>query len=249
MIKILILHRRLSGYFIACLERLFEAEVTAQVVAWPNQKDAPFASEVLSAIGEVQNRDDFTDADLLAMALEFKPDVVLVAGWSDKGYVEVCKVLKSKGVLIVSGCDTQWKGSLRQHIASAIAPWHVQRFIDVLWVSGERQRQLAAKLGYAGDRCWDGYYACDWNLFSATADKRFQRPESGERLRPEGGGLSAESGELKLEEEKSNEAHRSSLSSQVSPLKSQVSGFPPQVSRSFCFVGRYAPVKGLDTLA
>ena len=203
--KLLVLHRRLSGYSIACLTRLLEADLTTKVVAWPNQADAPFGADVLSAIGEVANRDDYSDAELLALALEFKPDAVLVAGWSDPGYVKVCKALKARGVLIISGCDTQWKGSLRQHLASAIAPWHVQTFIDVFWVSGERQRQLAAKLGYAGERCWDGYYACDWNLFSASAEKRFQKEE--------GGNGKAETG------------------------------------KSFCFVGRYAPVKGLDVLA
>ena len=230
--KILVLHLELSGYFIASLARLFEADVTGKVVAWPNPSDAPFDAAVLGAVGEVANRNDYSDGALLAMALEFNPDVVLVCGWSDAGYVKVCKDLKARGVLIVSGCDTQWKGSVRQHVASVIAPWHVQTFIDVFWVSGERQRQLAAKLGYASDRCWDGYYACDWDLFSARAEKRFLRSEGGE---------------LKLDEEKSNEAHRSS---QVSSSKSQVSGLPPQVSnKSFAFVGRYAPVKGLDTLA
>ena len=233
--KVLILHRRLSGYFVSCLRELAQSSEHALLtVAWPNQKDAPFDPSLFEEIGTVHNREDYSVDGLRLLARDFKPDCVLVSGWTDKGYLQVCKALKQQGVLIVSGCDTQWKGSLRQHVASAIAPWHVQEFIDVFWVSGERQRQLAAKLGYTGDRCWDGYYACDWNLFSAVAEKRFQR---------------AEGGELKLEEEKTNEAHRSSLSFQVSPLKSQVSGLPPQVSRSFALVGRYALVKGLDTLA
>ena len=170
--RVLVLQRRLSGYFITCLARLLESEITGKVVAWPNQPDAPFSEDVLSASGEVQDRNALSDAELLAMALEFKPDAVLVSGWSDAGYVKVCKALKARGVLIVSGCDTQWKGSFRQHVASVIAPWHVQTFIDVFWVSGERQRQLAAKLGYAGDRCWDGYYSCDWNLFSEIEYRR-----------------------------------------------------------------------------
>ncbi|MDC1198088.1 glycosyltransferase family 4 protein [Algibacter sp.] len=222
--KLLVLHRRLSGYFIASLARVFEAEVTTKVVAWPNQKDAPFGEGVLKAIGPVQDRDAFSDAALLAMANDFNPDVVLVAGWSDPGYVKVCKALKARGVLIVSGCDTQWKGSLRQHVASVIAPWHVQRFIDVFWVSGERQRQLAAKLGYTGARCWDGYYACDWDLFSAVAEKRFLKAET---LKAESGSWKAESGDLRAES----------------------GDLRAEVDRSFCFVGRYAPVKGLDTLA
>ena len=228
--KILVLHLELSGYFIASLARLFEADVTGKVVAWPNPSDAPFDAAVLGAVGEVANRNDYSDGALLAMALEFNPDVVLVAGWSDAGYVKVCKDLKARGVLIVSGCDTQWKGSLRQHVASVIAPWHVQQFIDVFWVSGERQRQLAAKLGYTGDRCWDGYYACDWDLFSASAEKRFLKAET----------LKAESGSWKAER---------ILKPESGDLRAEGGDLRAEVDRSFCFVGRYAPEKGLDTLA
>ena len=198
--RVLILHRRLSGYFISCLRELaLNSEHALLTVAWPNQKDAPFDPSLFEEIGTVHNREDFSVDALHELARDFKPDCVLVSGWADKGYVSVCKELKQQGVLIVSGCDTQWKGSFRQHLASWIAPWHVQTFIDVLWVSGERQRQLAAKLGYTGDRSWDGYYACDWDLFSEMGDRR-----SNSELR---------------------------------------------TSRCFAFVGRYAQVKGLDTLA
>jgi len=225
----------LSGYFIASLARLLEADVTGKVVAWPNSSDAPFDVAVLGAVGEVANRNDYSDAALLAMALEFNPDVVLVCGWSDAGYVKVCRDLKARGVLIVSGCDTQWKGSLRQHVASVIAPWHVQQFIDVFWVSGERQRQLAAKLGYTGDRCWDGYYACDWSRFAAV-DRR----------------LDIVDGSSDHESLSGCDASNTDLSSPCSdsrPANCDLASPISDLRKSFAFVGRYAPVKGLDTLA
>jgi len=233
--KILVLHLELSGYFIASLARLFEADVTGKVVAWPNPSDAPFDAAVLGAVGEVANRNDYSDGALLAMALEFNPDVVLVCGWSDAGYVKVCRDLKARGVLIVSGCDTQWKGSLRQHVASVIAPWHVQQFIDVFWVSGERQRQLAAKLGYIGDRCWDGYYACDWSRFAAV-DRR----------------LDIVDGSSDHESLSGCDASNTDLSSPCSdsrPANCDLASPISDLRKSFAFVGRYAPVKGLDTLA
>jgi glycosyltransferase involved in cell wall biosynthesis len=96
----------------------------------------------------------------------FRPDAVLVSGWVDSGYNRLCRRLKAEGIPVVAGCDTQWKGSWRQHVAALAAPWHVHRFIDVLWVTGERQRQLAQALGYRGARCWDGFYCCDWERFA-----------------------------------------------------------------------------------
>jgi glycosyltransferase involved in cell wall biosynthesis len=224
--KILVLHSRLSGYYAACLTLLRSAASKMKVVARSNQQDAPFDEALLATLGEVVERESLSDHDLLQLASELNPDVVLVAGWADPGYVKVCRKLKAKEVLVISGCDTQWKGSLRQYLASAISPWHVQKFIDVLWVSGERQRQLAAKLGYTGANCWDGYYACDWNLFSDEADKRFQEVKSG---------LSAING--------------ISAGTELSSDNKPPSDFSPRRFRSFCFVGRYAPEKGLDTLA
>lgn len=219
--KVLVFHRRLSGYFISCLFELARhREHELSIVAWPNLKDAPFDASVFQGIGVVRNREELSVDSLRQLAREFEPDCVLLSGWSDKVYVQVCKELKQQGVLVISGCDTQWRGSLRQYVAGWIAPWHVQRFVDVFWVSGERQRQLAEKLGYCGSNCWDGYYACDWKLFS----------EMGRRRLEIGDGIS------ELEDGRSGMVARDANSGLRSP-------------KSFAFVGRYAPEKGLDTLA
>ena len=165
--KLLVLYTRLSGYSIACL-RAYRDITGAEllVYAWPNQKNAPFDSVAFSEIGDMRSRAE-TAVPIIDDSIEkFQPDAVLVSGWVDKGYVKICRKLKKQGVPIVAASDTQWKGSFRQYIASVLAPWYVQKFIDVLWVSGERQRQFAARLGYSGSNCWDGCYACDWAAFS-----------------------------------------------------------------------------------
>ncbi|MEH6604203.1 MAG: glycosyltransferase [Pseudomonadales bacterium] len=126
---------------------------------------------MFDGIGDVRNRHAYVPADIVAAAQDFEPDAVLVSGWQDAGYVKVCKVLKASGVPIVAGCDTQWTGSLRQRIAGIVAPLYLHKFIDVLWVTGERQRQLANKLGYYGDCCWDGYYSCDFDCFSKDGSR------------------------------------------------------------------------------
>jgi glycosyltransferase involved in cell wall biosynthesis len=77
-----------------------------------------------------------------------------------------CRIFKKRGVLAIAGCDTQANGSFRQYLAGIIAPYYLHKSIDVLWVTGERQRQLAYKLGFKGNKCWDGFYSCDWNSFS-----------------------------------------------------------------------------------
>lgn len=195
--KIVILQTRLSPYFVACL-REFKQQTGAEflIYAWPNQPDAPFDASAFADLGEVFNRYEYSNDTILNQLLAFSPSAVLTSGWKDKGYVDICRRLKSQGIPIIAGCDTQWKGSLRQQIASCIAPFHVKKFIDILWVTGERQRYLAQALGYSGSRCWDGYYACDWNAFAAQPGN---------------------------------------ITSKQHPY--------------FLYVGRYAPEKGLDTLA
>lgn len=197
MLRLAVLQTRLSPYFLACLNEFKRAaKATVLIYAWPNQTNAPFDFDTFTGLGEVINRCECSNRTITHQLLTFRPTVVLTSGWRDKGYVSICRRLKSEGIFVIAGCDTQWKGSLRQHLASRTAPLYVQKFIDVLWVTGERQRHLAESLGYRGDRCWDGYYACDWHTFAQPTAQ---------------------------------------LAKQHKP--------------HFLYVGRYAPEKGLDTLA
>lgn len=170
--KLAVLYAELSGYVVGCLEALRSStECSLFIIAKPAVKDAPFASDSLYRAGRVLDRSTLGELEILEQLREFGPNAVLVSGWADPVYNRICRRLKATGVPVIAGCDTQWKGSLRQRLASLVAPWHVHRFIDVLWVTGERQRQLARALGFLGNRCWDGFYACDWERFSKNSEK------------------------------------------------------------------------------
>lgn len=170
--KLFILHSRLSGYMATCWRELVQSHnVEIMACIWPNQADAPFDAAAFSGIGTLHDRRKETADSLLQKIEAFKPDAILTSGWMDKEYVNVCRSIKGTGIPIIAGCDTQWKGSLRQHVASLIAPYHTQKLFDVMWVSGERQRQFAQHLGFTGHTCWDGYYACDYDSFFDAGNK------------------------------------------------------------------------------
>jgi glycosyltransferase involved in cell wall biosynthesis len=139
---------------------------------------APFEDRQFQELGEIQSRDSSSGDLMFERVSAFNPDAILVGGWADHEYMTVCRKMRAKDTLVVAGSDTQWKGGFRQHLAGFTAVLHIRRAIDVLWVSGERQRAFASVLGYKRERCWDGNYACDWNLFSSARrrDARTDQP-------------------------------------------------------------------------
>lgn len=146
------------------------------VVHWPKVGEAPFEEAIY---GHIDHRVEKRGLDYRAIAepvMEFGPDVVLISGWMDKDYLRAARVLRKQGIPVIAGSDTQYTGSLRQYIGALIAPWYLHTAIDILWCTGERQRQLAWKLGYQGVRCWSGFYACDWMRF-ARPHTRLHLPE------------------------------------------------------------------------
>lgn len=207
--RLAILYTRLSGYLAACL-RQFKKVSGAEVLvyAWPNQPSAPFDLAQFEDLGKIVCRRGLSESAIRREIEDFKPDAILTSGWIDRGYGRICRSMRQRGVPVIAGCDTQWAGSLRQQVAAATAPMHVRRFIDVMWVTGERQAVLARALGFRGSRLWEGYYACDFAQFSSQSKSRlFQKAASNTQ---EGTGNDVP---------------------------------------SFLYVGRYAPEKGLDTLA
>ena len=171
--RLTVLFSRLSGYMATCLQTLHEQHgVALQVFRHPPVGDAPFDERHFEWIGALYDRPNVDRSRMLAIVQEFEPDAVFVSGWFDRDYLSVCSQLKAQGVPVVAGSDAQWTGSARQQVGRLIAPWYLHRAIDVMWVSGERQRLYAGKLGFDGPKCWTGCYACDWDRFSSVYARR-----------------------------------------------------------------------------
>ena len=165
--RVLVLFSRLSGYMATCLKALATAyDVELLVIRRAPLSVAPFEERHFNWIERLYNRNELSVRDIEKHVETFDPQAVLMAGWMDKGYLHVSKKLRSRGVPVVAGSDTQWTGSFRQQIGRIIYKWRIKPSIDVLWVSGERQRQLAYRLGVTAEQCWSGYYTCDWERFA-----------------------------------------------------------------------------------
>ncbi len=166
--RIVVLYSELAGYTAACLKALKnDYDVEMLVFRWPVVSEAPFDERhVFGWIDQLYEKQNLKADEILEIVSAFEPDAVFMSGWIDPDYLKVARVMKRRNIPVVAGSDTQWTGSWRQRIGKFLAPWYLHSAIDVLWVAGERQRQFARQLGFRGDRCWAGYYACDWDKFA-----------------------------------------------------------------------------------
>lgn len=166
--KVSVLYSRATNYLVACLRALVGRgeRIQLQLFRWPPSDNAPYDVRVSDIVVEQHIKGDQSAADIEERVRTFGPDALIMSGWIDKEYLKVARAVKAEGVPIIAGCDTQWTGSIRQRLGQLASPWYLKSAIDVLWVPGERQRQLAAKMGYNGGQCWTGYYSCNWDRFA-----------------------------------------------------------------------------------
>ena len=178
-LRIVILYSRLASYMVACLRALKQLhDVELLIYQSPPDQLTPFDDVLFADLGRVVIRQDQSAPEMLNQIRAFFPQAVYMAGWMDVGYLKVARELRKDGVPVIAGCDRQWTGTIKQRIGQLIAPWYLHSAIDILWVAGERQRQLASRLGYRGAKCWSGIYCCDWESFAKIKVEITERPRA-----------------------------------------------------------------------
>ena len=147
--KILYLYTEIMGYNLPILERLVsQYGATVEVVRWNQNKLTPFVPAPIPGV-TFHERTSFSDAQLLKFAIGFKPDLVYISGWQDRGYLPVVARLKALGSVIVTGMDSQWKGSLRQRLVAKWIHWlKKERCFTYAWVPGPLQYEFARRIGF-----------------------------------------------------------------------------------------------------
>ncbi len=170
--RILILYTELAGYTLASLRALHSTgNVVVHLVRWPVNSEAPFNFE-FDASFKVYDRNDYSTEQLLKLADEIHPDLILCSGWTDKGYLAVCKVWR-KTIPVVLAMDNKWQGTAKQHLARLISQFTIQRYFNNCWVPGRQQLIYAEKLGFAKDKIKTGFYTCDVDRFANIQEESF----------------------------------------------------------------------------
>jgi glycosyltransferase involved in cell wall biosynthesis len=161
--KVLFLYTEIADYFLASCKALLNAGVEVHLVRWPVNKEAPFQFVYPDGI-KVYERNEFDNAQLLALARKINPDSIVCSGWVDKGYLFVCKAFYGKKPTVLT-LDNHWRGDLKQQIARLISPFYLKNRFSFCWVPGALQYDYALKLGFKKEQIQTGFYSCDFDLF------------------------------------------------------------------------------------
>jgi glycosyltransferase involved in cell wall biosynthesis len=149
--KVLYLYTEIMGYNIPIFEQLVKRYgASVDVVHWDQNKNTPYAPSTNDQDIRFHSRSTFTPQTLCDFATALRPDLVYTSGWQDKGYRLALQKLKASGVPIVMGLDSQWFGSIREHVgAKLIKHFFKERYFSYAWVPGPLQYECAARLGFA----------------------------------------------------------------------------------------------------
>ena len=161
--KILFLYTEIAEYFLACCKALVSKGCEVHIVRYPVNKEAPFQFQFPEEIN-VYERSNYDDKQLLSLVSEIQPSIIVCSGWTDKGYLSICKHYKTKSITVLT-LDNHWRGDLKQRIASFISPFYLLKRFSYCWVPGSLQHQYAKRLGFKDAYIRTGFYCCDYELF------------------------------------------------------------------------------------
>jgi glycosyltransferase involved in cell wall biosynthesis len=169
-VKIAILWTGLSGYLNACLRELATRPGVELLVAHRAVgDDAPFETSQFSWMPERLQYGSRPDREgLLAAAVRFAPEVLLVNSWHIAEFRYVLKRLRPRPLRVLC-MDNQWRGTWKQRLGVVTSPWYVGRLYEVAFLPGERQACFARRLGFSDDRIWQGLLCPDTAMLVAAA--------------------------------------------------------------------------------
>ena len=178
--KVLICWSHISGYMAACWRALAanvpDAKIHTKIIAFKTDfpgAAAAFKEDVVAGLNiRLLEPHEQTDANLiLSIALEFKPDIVVIPGWFHQSYLALTKAKELQHARFVMTMDTPRRDTLRQKLGRYKIARLVRRLSAVV-VPGERAWQLAKLLNVPESKIRRGLYGVDFEKLSPLHAQR-----------------------------------------------------------------------------
>ena len=167
--RILYLYAEIMGYTLSTINHLKDLGYEIHIVYWDKRKISSFRFENIEGI-KFYPRSQFDNIFLKNLSISLKPDIVVVSGWQDFGYLKILRLLRSNGSKIISGFDAQWKGTFKQNILFCLN-FLVQYFYEYAWIAGPYQFEYARKLGFKKEKIVYDLYSANLDLFNSFFQK------------------------------------------------------------------------------
>jgi glycosyltransferase involved in cell wall biosynthesis len=176
--RILYLYTEVMGYTLATIRELVDGDrAEVHVVHWDQRKLTPFQAQPFDGL-HLYARSSLAGQELSHLVRDLAPDLAVVSGWQDRGYLPVARLLRGQGVPVVVGFDDQWHGTLRQRAAAA-GRVALQAFFSHAWVTGPQQYDYARRMGFAPPQIIQDLYSADVRIFQPpdASDRRAGNPQ------------------------------------------------------------------------
>jgi glycosyltransferase involved in cell wall biosynthesis len=170
--NVLFLYTELADYFIKCCEELSRHH-HVHIVRWPVNKEAPFNFQYSDRIS-VYDKNQYSLDELAKLVSDIEPSLIVCSGWVDRDYLKITKTYYKK-IPTVLTCDTHWKGSLKQYLATILSRFFLLNTFSNAWVPGNIQKKYARRLGFKEEKISNGFYCCDLKKFNAVYDATIAR--------------------------------------------------------------------------
>jgi glycosyltransferase involved in cell wall biosynthesis len=164
--KIFYLYSELLGYTMATIQALVNSGAEVHVVHWDHKKLTAYEPPAMDG-AHFYNRSELTVEAMHSLGKRLSPDITVVSGWMDNGYLSVAKVLRKRKHTVALAIDGQWRSTPRQLVASlAGSMGYFSRYFSHAWVAGTYQYEYARKLGFDKKHIIYDLYSADIELFN-----------------------------------------------------------------------------------
>lgn len=162
--KILYLYSEVMGYSLSTIKALSSTGSDVHVIYWDTKKITPFQHSPINNV-TFYSRSTYSKSQIIELVNRINPDLAVVSGWMDRDYLKAARLLRKKGIPVVTGFDAQWNGSLRQCAASFLN-FYLKRYFSHAWVAGSYQFEFARRLGFKKNEIIFDLYSADLVLYN-----------------------------------------------------------------------------------
>ena len=171
--KIIFLYAELTPYLLGCLQFFTEEN--------PNLTIRVYYHNVFNELDLNVTSIEFIDRKIFKTKLELyqdvkknSPQVLLISGRMDKGYLFVAKKFRDN-ILRVCLFDTIYRNDIKNLIKKIFSKILYKQYFDVMWGVGKLQEKFALEVGYKPKSILNGFYVADKKFFNNTFTPNFHR--------------------------------------------------------------------------